>query len=73
MGSSLNFEAEFMKMAKNGWPLALTVVAVQVTIMLIVIAVFRGVAPSIRSGPVVVVSVFLGVFANLLIQKRLAV
>ena len=61
-----------MKMAKNSWFFASTVVAVQVAIMVIVIAAFRVVAPNIRSGPVVAVSVFLGGFANILIQKRFA-
>jgi hypothetical protein len=61
-----------MKMAKNSWRLAFTVVGVQVAIMAIVGAVFIAVAPNSRPLPIIVVSVFLGTIASTLIQKRLA-
>ena len=62
-----------MKMARNSWRLAFTLVGVQVAIMVIVVAAFSVMSPKSQSGLVVFVSVLLGGIANVFVQKKLAV
>ena len=62
-----------MRMEKNSWRLAITIVFTQVAILAVVMAIWFTVAPGSREIGPIGVSVFWGTFASAFITRKFAV